>query len=216
MPRFLQPLLLLLPRLTDRQLAGVVQYPKVENDILRSRLPKRITITPREKQRLPRFGWPLGSAIKQVITIVTPRTFLRWVNGDGPRNRSAAPRRSPGRPRTAADIRDLVLRIARETGWGYTKILGELKKLRLGKICRSTVVNIRKQAGLDPRPKRREHTWAEFLAIHAATLWQCDLFAHKVLTWRGWKDCFVLAFIHVGGRRVFVSPCTRNPDAEWV
>jgi putative transposase len=216
MPRFIQPLLLLLARLTDRKLAGVVQYLKVENDILRSKLPKRVTITPREKQRLLRFGWPLGSAIKQVITIVTPRTFLRWVNGDGPRNPSDAPRRSPGRPRTAEDIRDLVLRIARETGWGYTKILGELKKLRLGKICRSAVVNMLKEAGLDPGPKRGELTWAEFLAIHAPTLWQCDFFAQKVLTWRGWKDCFVLAFIHVGSRRVFVSPCTHQPNAVRV
>jgi putative transposase len=48
MPRFVQPLLLLLARLTDRQLAAVVQYLKVENEILRARLPKRITVTPRE------------------------------------------------------------------------------------------------------------------------------------------------------------------------
>jgi transposase InsO family protein len=29
-------------------------------------------------------------------------------------------------------------------------------------------------------------------------------------------DCFVLAFVHVGRRRVFVSPCIRRPDAAWV
>ena len=40
-PRFLQPLLLILARLTDRQLAAVVQYLKVENEILRNRLPRR-------------------------------------------------------------------------------------------------------------------------------------------------------------------------------
>jgi putative transposase len=215
--RFLQPLLLLLARLTDRQLAAVVQYLKVENQILRSKLPKRITVTAREKQRLVKFGRPLGAAIKDLITIVTPRTFLRWANGERPRRGATGnPRRPPGRPRTADDLRDLVLRIASETGWGYTRILGELKTLGLGRICRSTVVNILKEAGLDPGPKRGEHTWAEFLSIHAATLWQCDFFSHKVLTWRGWKDSFVLAFIHVSSRRVFVSPCTRKPDAAWV
>src|SRR5262245_14737499 len=46
MPRFLQPLLLLLARLADRQLAVVVQYLKVENEILRARLPQRVTVTP--------------------------------------------------------------------------------------------------------------------------------------------------------------------------
>jgi putative transposase len=37
-----------------------------------------------------------------------------------------------------------------------------------------------------------------------------------VLTWTGWRQCFVLAFIHVGSRRVFVSPGGRKPDAAWV
>lgn len=45
MPRFLQPLFLLLARLTDRQLAAVVQYLKAENEILRGRLPKRVALT---------------------------------------------------------------------------------------------------------------------------------------------------------------------------
>src|SRR5262245_49060314 len=139
MPRFLQPLLLLLARLTDRQLAGVVQYLKAENEILRSRLPRRITISPRDKQRLIKFGRQLGVAIKDFVSIVTPRTFMRWVNGDARHKRTTSPCRPPGRPRTAEDLRDLVLRIARETGWGYTRILGELKKLGLGTVCRSTV-----------------------------------------------------------------------------
>jgi putative transposase len=213
MPRFIQPLLLLLARLTDRQLAGVVQYLKAENEILRARLPRRITVTPREKQRLIKFGRPLGGAIKHLITIVSPRTFARWVKGDEP---GARVRRGPGRPRTSVDLQELVLRIARETGFGFDRILGELKKLGLGSICKSTVANILKEAGLDPGPKRGEHTWAEFLRIHAATLWQSDFFSHKVLTWSGWKEYFVLAFIHVGSRRVVVSPGTLKPDAAWV
>jgi hypothetical protein len=66
----------------------------------------------------------------------------------------------------------LVLRLARETSWGFTRILGELKKLGAGTICRSTVVKILKEHGLDPGPKRGEGTWDEFIKIHAQTL--CD------------------------------------------
>jgi hypothetical protein len=77
MPRFLQPHLLLLARLADCQLAAVVQYLKAENEILRARLPKRITVTPRELQRLLKYRGPLGLAINDLITIVSPRTFLR-------------------------------------------------------------------------------------------------------------------------------------------
>ena len=75
----------------------------------------------------------------------------------------------------------------------------------MGTICRSTVVNLLKEAGLDPGPKRGEHTWADFLRVHAATLWQCDFFTQKALTWRGWKEYFVLAFIHVGAALYYAA-----------
>ena len=75
----------------------------------------------------------------------------------------------PGRPRTPEDIRELVLRIARETGWGYTRILGELKKLGIHNVGKTTVRNILKGAGLDPGPNRGAGSWDEFHRIHAQT-----------------------------------------------
>jgi putative transposase len=214
MPRVLRPLLLLIARLADRELAAVVQYLKAENDVLRSKLPKVVKVTPQERQRLVKFGRPLGSAIRHLITIVSPRTFTRWLNA--PRVIRRAKSRRPGRPRTPDGIRELVLRLARENDWGDTRILGELRKLSVLTISRSTVVNILKEAGLDPCPKRGEPTWAEFLKAHAATLWQCDFFSHKALTWRGWREFYALVFIHVDSRMVFVTQCCRSPDAAWV
>jgi putative transposase len=49
----------------------VVQYLKAENEVLRAGLPKRFTVTPREKQRLLKFGRPVGSRIKDFVSIVT-------------------------------------------------------------------------------------------------------------------------------------------------
>ena len=66
-------------------------------------------------------------------------------------------------------------RLAKETGWGYTRILGELKKLGIT-LARSTVVAIMKAHGLDPGPKRVEGTWSEFVKRHAETLWATDFF----------------------------------------
>lgn len=43
--------LLMLPTATDRSLAQQIQLLKIENQILRSKLPKRITVTPQECQR---------------------------------------------------------------------------------------------------------------------------------------------------------------------
>jgi hypothetical protein len=81
MSRFLQPLLLLLGRLTERQLAEVVQYPNAENELLRGWLPGRVTVTPLEEQWLHRFGRPVGARIKDFGSIVTPWRRLRSLNG---------------------------------------------------------------------------------------------------------------------------------------
>jgi putative transposase len=65
--RLFNPLLLLLARLTDPQLARAVRFLKVENAILRSRLPKRVDLTQTERNRLFKLGRSLGSAIKELI-----------------------------------------------------------------------------------------------------------------------------------------------------
>jgi putative transposase len=204
--------LLLLARAADRELAKMVQFLKVENQILRSKLPRRIAVTLPERRRLVKFGRALGSAIHTLLTIVSPRTFLRWVNGET----AAARKRKSGRRRTEADIRELILKIARETGFGYTRIIGELRKLGVRRVSRSTVINILKAGGFDPGPKRGEGTWSDFLTRHAASLWACDFFSKKVVTARGLVDYFVLFFIHVGSRRVYVAGVSANPDARWM
>jgi putative transposase len=207
-----QRFLLLLASATDRALAKQVQYLKHENEILRSKLPKRIEVTPQEKARLIKFGKPLGTAIRELITIVTPRTFLRWINGE------SSPKHSTkgGRPRTKAEIQELILHLARESGWGYTRILGELKKLGIRSVCRSTVIKILKENGLDPGPKRGEGSWEEFIKQHAATLWACDFFSKKVWTASGLVEMFLLFFIHVGSRRVHLAGMTAHPNAGWM
>lgn len=83
-------------------------------------------------------------------------------------------------------------------------------------MSRNTVKNILKANGLDPGPKRGAGTWDEFLKIHAATLWQCDFYAKKVLTAKGLRDLYLLIFLHVETRRVFIAPATYHPNEAWV
>lgn len=78
MPIF-RSLLLVIAGATQRELARQVRYLKVESEVLRSKLPARITVTPKERQRLLTFGAKLGRAIRQLVTIVAPSTFLRWI-----------------------------------------------------------------------------------------------------------------------------------------
>lgn len=63
--------------------------------------------------------------------------------------------------------------MAKDSSWGYRRIFGEMKKLRI-KVSRSTVARVLKENGFDPGPKRGEGTWDEFIRRHLKTLWACD------------------------------------------
>ncbi len=69
--------MLVIARSTQKELARQVSYLTVENQILRSRLPDRISLTQREKNRLVRFAKNLGSALSELATIVHPGTIRR-------------------------------------------------------------------------------------------------------------------------------------------
>jgi putative transposase len=105
--------------------------------------------------------------------------------------------------------------MARETGWGYSRIVGELKKLGVRAIAKSTVKNILKEHGLDPGPKRGEGIWTDFLKRHAATLYACDFFSKKVITLPGVVEVFVLFFIHVSSRRAHIAGMSTKPTQAW-
>jgi putative transposase len=205
-------LLAILACSSRQEMARQIHYLKIENQILRSKLPKRITVTPGERAQLVKEGRKLGSKIKELITIVCPRTFARWVHAGTAKRKPA----KTGRPRTDEQIREIILRIARDTGWGYTRILGELKKLGLGSITRQTVKNILKAEGIDPGLKRGKGSWDEFLKMHGETLWQCDFLSKKLWTLSGFVDLYLLVFIHVGSRRIWISAATQHPESAWV
>jgi putative transposase len=208
MTRFLHPLLLLLVRATESELVRMIEYLKAENRILRSKLPKRIKVTQAERAGLVKLGMRLGTTINELITIVHPRTFARWICGAKAKGK---PRR-PGRPRKPEEIRELIVQMATNTGWGYKRILGELKKLRIRSISRSTVARILQEHGFDPGPKRGAGTWHDFVQRHVKTLWATDFFTKKVWTPRGLVEFYVLFFIHIDTRRVHVAGLTANPD----
>ena len=121
MGRILHPLLSLLASVTRQELARQVAYLKEENRILRARLPERLVATDREKRRLLRCGRKLGLQLKELISIVSYQTFRRWVREAEEAHtakKAAAPKRKPGRPQTPNNIRELVLKLARENSWG--------------------------------------------------------------------------------------------------
>lgn len=69
---------------------------------------------------------------------------------------------------------------------------------------------------MDPGPNRGPGSWDEFVRRHAATLWATDFFSKKVWTATGLVDVFVLFFIHVGSRRVYLGGISAHPDGAWM
>lgn len=212
MSRLFHPLLMLIATSTDRRLARHVQYLAEELAILRNRLPQEIHTTKAERARLLKFGKPLGKDIDRVIQIVTPGTFRRWVREE----QRGCVSKEPGRPRKQRVLRELVRKIARETGMGYRRILGELRRLGINRICRQTVRNILKEEGIEPSPRRPKGTWDQFLAMHLKTLWACDFFCAKTVTHRGFVNYFLLVFINLQTRKIYVTSATLHPDSSRV
>jgi len=211
MERLFQPLLFMLARCSRNQLIRQIEFLKAENEMLRKRVPKqRIRLKLDERSRLLELGMAIGPHLKHLLTIVTFETFRAWRR----KKYGFVPRGKKGRPKTPAEIRELIIKLAEETGWGYTRILGELRKLGITKISRQTVVNILKSAGHDPRPGKG--TWNELLKQHADTLWQCDFFSKRVLSRVGGTQLFAMVLLNLATRRVWVSPATRNPSEAWV
>lgn len=218
MTRILHPLLALLASATRQELARQVAYLKEENRVLRERLPKRLVPTDKEKRRLLRAGRRLGGQLRDLTSFVSYQTFARWVREteQAEKEKPTASSRKPGRPKTDAEVRALVVRLATENSWGYTRILGELRKLGITRISRQTVKNILKEHQLDPGPKRGPGSWEEFLRIHAESLWQCDFVSKRMWTMKGLVDLYFVVFLHLGTRRCWISPCTAHPDSAWV
>jgi transposase InsO family protein len=130
---------------------------------------------------------------------------------DGSKNRTV------GRPKTAVEIEDLVLQMARQNRtWGYTRIRGALYNLG-HEIGRNTIKRILFENGLDPAPLRgRAMSWETFLKAHWGAIAATDFFSVEVLTRVGLVRYFVLFFIDLKTRRVEIAGIVRQPDGEWM
>lgn len=97
---------------------------------------------------------------------MTPQTLLRW-HRELVRRKWTYRSRRPGRPPIDQDVRDLVLRLARENPrWGYVRIQGELRKIGI-RIGASTVRRVLGSHGLSPASRRSGPSWSEFLRAQA-------------------------------------------------
>src|SRR5215218_2944648 len=144
--------------------------------------------------------------------LVTPRTLLRWHRALV-RRKWRQPSGRRGRPPLAPEVRELVLRLARENPrWGQRRICGELGKLGF-RVSPTSVRRLLARARLGPAPRREGPTWREFLRAQAASIVACDFFTVETMFLRRY---YVLFFIAHASRRVWLAGCTTNPTGPWV
>src|SRR5438045_2155902 len=146
------------------------------------------------------------------VRLVTPRTLLRWHQTMVRRKwRQASGQR--GRPSLPAEVRELVLRLARENPrWGHRRICGELAKLGF-RVSPTSVRRLVARRSSSRHRGEKGRAGASFVRAQAASIIACDFFTVETVFLR---RSYVLFFIAHASRRVWLAGCTRNPSGCWV
>ena len=107
------PLIFWIAKVTNRPVAHALEFLKAENETMRSQFTKPPTTTPAQRQRLLKLAKPLGASVRNLLTIVSYTTFLRWQR-DAEKKPMKAAAKKTGRPKTSEAISEIVLRFARD------------------------------------------------------------------------------------------------------
>jgi len=143
-------LILFLASHLNQEQQRIIEYLQVENQVLREKLgKKRILLNDDQRRRLAVKGKVLGrKLLRELATIVTPDTILRWHRQLVAKKWDYSDRRAKlGRPRTQEEVAALIVGMAKENpSWGYGHIEGALKNLGIT-LSDTTVGNILREHG---------------------------------------------------------------------
>jgi transposase InsO family protein len=196
-----------------------IDYLREENRVLKEQLgTRRLRFTDDQRRRLAAKAKLVGRRVlDEIADLVTPDTLLAWHRKLIAEKYDGSAKRGVGRPRTANEIEDLVVRMAQDNrDWGYRRILGAMSNLGYS-LARGTIANILKKHGIEPAPERnRKTTWKEFLSRHWELIVAADFFTIEVWTRRGLQRYIVLFFIELSTRRVEVAGIASVANGLWM
>jgi len=182
-----------------------------ENAVLRRQV-ARVHYTPADRVWLAALSRLVPRRRWAEVFAVTPATILAWHRRLVARKWDHTARRRPGRPPTAAAIKNLVRRMAMENPtWGHRRVQGEL--VRLGhRIAASTVWQILHDAGIDPAPRRSGPTWRQFLTAQAKAVLAVDFLHVDTISLR---RIYILIAIEHDSRRAHLLGVSAHPTGAW-
>jgi putative transposase len=215
-PHLLRFLLVMATAWLDRERFAVLSYLREENRVLREQLGQRPRFTNAQRKRLARAAKAVPRRVlRELGTIVTPDTLLRWYRELVAAKYDSSASRAVGSPRTPVDLRGLVVRMATDNPtWGYTRIRGALLNLGHDLSC-STIARILKEEGISPAPDRKT-TWKQFLRTHWDAIAAADFFTVEVLSASSIIRYSVLFAIRLATRRVDILGISPAPHDEWM
>ncbi len=149
--------------------------------------------------------WP---SVLSSIIIVQPETVVRWHRDGFKAFWRLKSRATPGRPRVAKEIRDLIREVSLSNPlWGAPRIHGELLKVGID-VAQSTVAKYMVKGRRPP-----SQSWKTFLRNHAAGIASIDFF---VVPTAAFRLLFGLVILRHDRRRLVHVAVTANPTADWI
>jgi putative transposase len=153
--------------------------------------------------------------LEDSLLLFKPATVLGWHRELVRRKWTFKAERKPGRPPIDAAGKQWIIRMANDNpGLGFDKLEGELRKLGFT-VSATTIRTVLLQHGIPTMPERRRKSssWRTFLNHYTQQFLACD-FSTVETAWL--KTVYVLFFIELSTRRVYLAGCTTHPDAACV
>ena len=208
----LQMVLAVLTGWLDRQERQALAYLMEENRVLRRQLgQQRLQFTDADRRRLAFRGHRLGrQALREISTIVTPDTILRWHRQLIVRKwtyRTSAPAVTASSPRFAAW----------SFGWRKRIPPGATRGSKAPSRMSGTALAARRSPGFSKRTayrrcRRARRRGRRFLRAHWGVIAGADFFTTEVWTWRGLVTFYAVFVIDLSSRRVQIVGSTPHPN----
>ena len=218
-PQVLQFLVVAVAGWINQQQRDVIDSLQKENRVFREQLgPGRLRFTDAQRRRLAAQATSLGRRVlRDLHTLVTPDTLLRWHRQLIARKYDGSGRRGPGRPRVMDTIRRLIVRMA--TGnreWGYTRIRGALGTSVIRSRGAPSPTCARSAASNPPRTQEAARPGGSFSRPTGTCSPPPTSSLSRSGTPRGLTRFTVLVLIHLASRRVQITGISAEPDGPWV